>query len=257
MTGTLNYYGGYNGPENPNRALAWKGDSAWFYTANFSAPCYWFSKTNPNMGNTANTWAMYGAAWDSDTTDGGWIWWHSQDDPGTGWGGQIEQYDPATQTFTGLNFGYMPTIGTPTYAGGMCFYEGFMNADVLFCLVQGTPDMIVGVYVRAQPPVGTEEDPEIGRPFVFALSQNIPNPVTNGNTKIAYTTTKRGPVSLKVYDTSGRLVKTLVDGNEMPGRKTATWDGKDDNNTAVSAGVYFYRLTADGKVASKKMVVVK
>ncbi|TES91089.1 MAG: hypothetical protein E3J87_08550, partial [Candidatus Cloacimonadota bacterium] len=146
--GFLTNYASYLGPENPNRALAWMDDNLWFYTANFGSPCYWFDKSNPLIGSVANTWAMYGSAYDTDATDGGWIWWHSQDDPGTGWLGQIEQYDPSTQTFTGLNFGYNPTITIPNVAGGLSFYEGFRNCDVLFALVQGTPDAIVCIFVR-------------------------------------------------------------------------------------------------------------
>jgi hypothetical protein len=253
-TGTLNYYGGYNGPENPNRALAWYGDSGWFYTANFSNPIYWFDKSNPNLGSTANPWTIYGAAWADDPTPGGSVWWHTQDDPGTGWGGNIVQYDPATQSFTGLNFGYIPTITVPITAGGMCFYDGFMNARNLFCLVQGTPDAIIGLYIG---PPGIEEVPVLKNSLVFELSQNFPNPLNDGHTQIAYTTSRRGPVSLKIYDTSGRLIKTLVDRTEMPGRKTVFWDGKDNNNIGVSAGIYFYGLTADGKTTFKKMVIVK
>jgi len=160
-TGTLTNYGSYAGPENPNRALAWMDDNLWFYAANFAGPVYWFNKSVSNLGSVANTYTMYGSAYDTDLSDGGWIWWHSQDDPGTGWFGEIEQYDPSTQTFTGLTFGYQPTVTIPAYAGGLSFYEGFRNCDVLFALVQGDPDAIVGLYVRDdQPPlawnVGTQ-----------------------------------------------------------------------------------------------------
>jgi flagellar hook assembly protein FlgD len=62
---------------------------------------------------------------------------------------------------------------------------------------------------------------------------------------------------LKIYDNAGRLIRTLVDAKENAGRKTVTWDSKDSNNNLVAAGVYFYRLTADGKTASRKMVVVR
>jgi hypothetical protein len=104
---------------------------------------------------------------------------------------------------------------------------------------------------------GIEEEKPVKNAMVFGLAQNVPNPLSNGNTQIAYVTTRSGPVSLKIYDNAGRLVRTLVDAQEDAGRKTVTWDGKDNNNNVVAAGIYFYRLAADGKVASKKMVVVK
>ncbi|MCK4233775.1 hypothetical protein KAX75_05065, partial [candidate division WOR-3 bacterium] len=123
--GTLDYYGSFNGPLSPNRALAWMDDSLWFWTADWSSPVWWFDKIN-NWGSAYNPdYAMYGAAYDTDPIYGGWVWWHSQDDPGTGWLGQIEQFDPITMTFTGVTFGYMPTITVPGAAGGLCFYEGF------------------------------------------------------------------------------------------------------------------------------------
>jgi len=123
-TGTLTWYGSYTGQQFPNRALAWMDDSAWFWTANWASSVYWFDKFG-NSGSASNTWSMYGAAYDTDSIYGGWVWWHSQDDAGFGWLGQIEQFDPFTMAFTGFNFGYMPTITVPSAAGGLCFYEGF------------------------------------------------------------------------------------------------------------------------------------
>ncbi|MCK4395115.1 T9SS type A sorting domain-containing protein, partial [candidate division WOR-3 bacterium] len=72
-----------------------------------------------------------------------------------------------------------------------------------------------------------------------------------------YTTTRKGPVSLKVYDIAGRLVRTLIDRNESAEHKTVYWDGKDDNHRSVAAGVFFYRLVAEEKTATKKMVLVR
>lgn len=149
LTGTLTNYGSYLGPENPNRALAWMDDNLWFWTANFSSPVYWFDKVG-GSGSAANAWAMYGAAYDTDPVDGGWIWWHSQDLAGYPLCFfQIEQFDPNTMTFTGFDFGYQPTLADSGYAGGLCFYEGFRGMDVLFALVQGNPvDEIIGIYIR-------------------------------------------------------------------------------------------------------------
>ncbi len=145
--------GAFPGPTNPCRALAYSdGGDPWFYTGNFSSYVYKWKRdwsagwTNYNsMG-----WAMYGCAYDTDMEEGGWIWWHSQDDPGTGHYLQIEQMDAASFLFTGLTFGYVPTLqsATGSVAGGMDFYEGFNGWDVLFTLVQGTPDQICGIFVR-------------------------------------------------------------------------------------------------------------
>jgi hypothetical protein len=108
--------------------------------------------------------------------------------------------------------------------------------------------------LKWQPPAVGEEKPK--HTLVFGLAKITPNPV-NGNATIAYTTTEKGPVSLKIYDASGRLVRTLVDAKEDAGNKTVHWNGKDNNGRAVSAGIYFYRLTAENRTVSEKMVVVK
>jgi hypothetical protein len=82
--GILTYHGFSPGAQNPNRALAYYPDSGWFYTANFSSNCYKFNKTGVILQSVPNTYAMYGAAYDGETASGPNVWWHSQDDPGTG-----------------------------------------------------------------------------------------------------------------------------------------------------------------------------
>lgn len=250
-TGILTYHGPFAGPANPNRALAYKGDSLWFFTASFGNPCYKFSKTNPNIQSVGNSWLMYGAAYDTDTVDGDWVWWHSQDNPGTGFDCQIEQMDPYSMGFTGLDFGYIPTIVTSGIAGGMCFYEGFRGMDVLFCLVQGTPqDAIVGVFVRTHD-TGVEEQTKITNRHSFGISAHMANPTKNLN-RITYTTTKAGQVSLKVYNNTGRLVETIVNAVQPVGVKTVSWD-----TSNITNGVYFLRLDAHGETATRKMILVK
>jgi hypothetical protein len=64
-------------------------------------------------------------------------------------------------------------------------------------------------------------------------------------------------VSLKVYDISGRLVNTLVEGKVEPGVHSIRWEGKDNINRKCSSGVYFVRFVAADYKASKKMVMIK
>jgi hypothetical protein len=105
---------------------------------------------------------------------------------------------------------------------------------------------------------GVEEKP--GQPVTagkFGFAPSMKNPV-KGYSAISYTTPTSGKVMLKVYDGSGRLIRTLVNRPKEPaGTKTVYWDGKDQNNRSVSEGIYFLRLDAEGKTASQKLVVVK
>ena len=61
-----------------------------------------------------------------------------------------------------------------------------------------------------------------------------------------------GYVSLKVFDLLGREVATLVNDERKPGTYEATWEA-----AGFSSGVYFYRLTADSFVETKKLVLMR
>ncbi len=108
------------------------------------------------------------------------------------------------------------------------------------------------------PQPGVSEKPAKSTPLIFELSQNIPNPVKGGKTAISYITTRKGSVRLRIYDISGRLVKTLIESsNENAGRKTVYWDCSDDNHHSVSIGIYYYKLTVNERTLTKKMIIMK
>ena len=255
-TGTLDYYGSHPGPLAISRALAWDDDSAWFFTANFDTFCNKFSKTDSNIQNVSNNWKIYGAAYDTDNSEGGWIWWHSQDYGIAPFHCQIEQMNANSMAWTSVNFGYSPTIIDSGFAGGLCFYEGFRGMDVLFALIQGYPfDAIVGIFVRWHISA-IEEHTDIDEPIQFDIVSITPNPAKNHIT-ISYTMKMSGYASLKVYDITGKIICTLVNGIESAGTKTIYWDGKDDAHYNVPNGVYFLKLNADNEIYTKKLIVVR
>ena len=88
------------------------------------------------------------------------------------------------------------------------------------------------------------------------LFQNHPNPF-NPSTKLSFKLSTAGHAKLKVYDAAGRLVATLVDEYCDAGRHEVLWDGRDTAGRMSSAGVYLYRLEADGVVETKRMLLVK
>jgi hypothetical protein len=88
-------------------------------------------------------------------------------------------------------------------------------------------------------------------PTTTELHQNYPNPF-NANTNISYSLAEASNVSLSVYDISGRLVATLVNGQQEAGEHVATWDA-----SQVSSGVYFYKLTTADYTSTKKMNLLK
>jgi hypothetical protein len=94
-------------------------------------------------------------------------------------------------------------------------------------------------------------------PQVYTLYQNVPNPF-NPSTVIRYDVPPGGGVvSLRIYDVGGRLVRTLVDGPESAGQKSAVWYGTDGNGSSVSSGIYFYRLDTPEGSFTNKMLLMK
>ena len=89
-------------------------------------------------------------------------------------------------------------------------------------------------------------------PVNYSLLQNYPNPF-NSSTTISFQLPIDGDVSLKVYNTSGQLVRTLVDGYQSAGHVEAHWDGKNDSGKEVASGIYFYQLSVGNFVSMKKM----
>ncbi len=97
----------------------------------------------------------------------------------------------------------------------------------------------------------------------FLLYQNYPNPF-NPSTRINYTIPSIGEtgnlnnnVILKVFDSLGRVVTTLVNEYKPPGNYNTIWDGTNNLGKPVSSGVYFYKITAGDYSVTKKMVFIQ
>ena len=93
-------------------------------------------------------------------------------------------------------------------------------------------------------------------PSRFALFQNHPNPF-NPETKISYYLPTASHVRLIVYNILGQKVRTLFDGHQDSGNHTVVWDGRRDDGTPLSSGIYFYRMLAGDFKETKKMSLMK
>jgi hypothetical protein len=85
----------------------------------------------------------------------------------------------------------------------------------------------------------------------FRLSQNYPNPF-NPTTNINFSIPQSGPVTLKVFDISGREIVTLVDGVQTTGQHSVNFDAAN-----LASGIYIYQLTAGSKVETRSMLLIK
>jgi hypothetical protein len=116
----------------------------------------------------------------------------------------------------------------------------------------------IPIIIGADP--NTSVDFEAPSPTTFALHQNYPNPF-NPETKFGFDIPDlregKSTVRLAIYNISGQLVRLLVDESRAPGRHEILWDGRDAFGKAVSAGVYFYQMTAGEFKAVNKMLVLK
>ena len=101
----------------------------------------------------------------------------------------------------------------------------------------------------------------IGKPLQNQLLQNYPNPF-NPETWIPYQLSEDSPVSVSIYDATGKLVRTLSLGIQSAGYynsrgRAAYWDGKNSLGESVASGVYFYQLTTPSFQQTRRLVILK
>jgi len=89
-----------------------------------------------------------------------------------------------------------------------------------------------------------------------ALKQNYPNPF-NPETNIDFELEEGGYVTLEIFDSRGRKVITLAEGDYSPGIHTVHWAGKDSRGCECASGIYYCILKVNGKRHIKKMVLLK
>jgi hypothetical protein len=88
------------------------------------------------------------------------------------------------------------------------------------------------------------------------ILQNYPNPFAN-KTMIAYNIIQKGKVKIEIFDASGRLVKTLVNGEQNIGSYSLQWNGRDEHNKRVAQGIYFCKLQTDQVTTIRKLAIIK
>jgi parallel beta-helix repeat protein len=90
----------------------------------------------------------------------------------------------------------------------------------------------------------------------YELAQNYPNPF-NPSTTISFALPEAGEVTLRIFNTQGQLVRTLVSGMLSAGRHQKIWNGADDSGRPVASGIYYCQLQAGGFSKVMKMSLVQ
>jgi len=89
-----------------------------------------------------------------------------------------------------------------------------------------------------------------------ALVGNSPNPF-NPSTQITYQLEQGNHVVLAVYNILGQKVQTLVDGFQAAGTQSAVWNGRNEDGSTASSGMYFCRLESGNTIQTQKMLLTK
>lgn len=93
-------------------------------------------------------------------------------------------------------------------------------------------------------------------PRKVSLSPNYPNPF-NPTTTIPFQVPKRAEVVLKIYNSLGEEIRTLIREELPPGGYKVNWNGQDNNGRQVSSGMYVYYIRIGGVTGSHKMILIK
>ena len=115
-----------------------------------------------------------------------------------------------------------------------------------------TKEVLQGVWSNLPVFSGTEGNPAEEIPEAYYLSSPTPSPFAR-RTQVRFGLPRESEVSLKVYDLSGREVRTLISGRRAAGLHTASWDAGE----GVPPGVYFLRLEAEGRSLTRRAVVLR
>lgn len=88
------------------------------------------------------------------------------------------------------------------------------------------------------------------------MSQNYPNPF-NPETIISYQLPVTGDVTLKVYDALGKEIATLIHEKQQAGKHSVHWSGTDSSGKKLASGIYYYQLTTQYGMQTKKAIYLK
>ncbi|MBN2413469.1 T9SS type A sorting domain-containing protein [candidate division KSB1 bacterium] len=102
----------------------------------------------------------------------------------------------------------------------------------------------------------TIKNPQGKIPEGFRLDQNYPNPFNSG-TFINYTLSTDCLVELRIYNTLGQHIKTLLSHNQPAGSYKINWNAKDDEGDHIPGGLYICRMKTDGLIQTRKLLYLK
>lgn len=144
--------------------------------------------------------------------------------------------------------GTKQSVTIPGLTPGMRYYFAIKASDE-----HGNWSAISNVVSKLVPyNVGVDEPAAV--PLSFSAPR--PNPA-RGSATFDFGLPEGRPVSLEVFDLSGRRVRTLALGPQEPGRHSVTWDLRDGDGRTVGAGLYLVRAELGGERFTRRLTVVR
>jgi len=180
---------------------------------------------------------------------------------------EILLYDPAyTPTPTGDGEIIIQYKTAMKETDNTCGIENSIQTVGIQYFLEGTyhtlgvpiTDTFAVKFTPIRPTVGVVEEGGLSA-LLSARRLTVFPSVTRGRLQIAYNIGKEQSakgIALKIYDITGRMVKSFAL-SPMPYANKVTWTGDDEAGRAVAAGVYFVKLTADGKETVEKAVLLR
>jgi hypothetical protein len=166
-------------------------------------------------------------------------------------GNEIDDFTVPLGDFRFNNLTYAENIIPLTGYAGQNIYIAFINKGLYRRKIY-LDDILVKSFT-----MGVAEHTTNNQPLVTMLYLVKPNPATRGLSQISFSLSEPQKVAIRIFDISGRLIKTLVNEQKNTGNYSLIWNGTDDNNREVSEGVYFCILKTDEKSLKQKILLVK
>jgi len=132
-------------------------------------------------------------------------------------------------------------IDLPESSGDfICTFSCYMNVEDF-----GSSNLDVSFNTEE---TGVTEEGNMPKQYALGVSSNV----VSRDLMIKYAIPKAGPLSLRLYDVSGKLVKTFVSESVSPGYGIVNWNAQE-----VPVGLYFLRMEADEFSATRKLVLIR
>lgn len=207
------------------------------------SPQHWLGTYGTEGDSTAVGWSVidYGLA--PPSWDGAQLFlgpYHPAPGQATSGFSIVSRQGPSTLSFYAQGFDTLQTGGE----------DGVESAPTVFA--EGVTGNTIGPDVNSVVGVGQEQSENV---MVARLLAPAPNPAS-GSVTFSYSLSAPADIVLSVFDAQGRLVRVL-DRRRLPmGYHSSTWSGARANGRPAAAGVYFLKLTANGKSLGERKVIL-